>query len=250
VDGVLEGYPRTEGIFAGSPNWLYKFKQNGSFNLQTGKAYRLVIKRNDGKEDITAQTIIPGTFTLIKPFLGDPVPNISFAGSVATPFRWRTDENAYYFNLSFRIRINERNLNGTLAQVITLDWNPVKNLEREDGPAQGGLYDVGTGITGKSFYNFLAQNLQRPAPNRYRQFAGCDIIIDGGGREIKEFLETLEANSGLTGAEIFPNYTNISEGFGVFTAKNRTIAENIRINALTVDSMNLSSVTDTLGFIN
>ncbi|MBL7808850.1 MAG: DUF4249 family protein, partial [Saprospiraceae bacterium] len=112
VDGVLEGYPRTEGIFAGSPNWLYKFKQNGSFTLQTGKTYRLVIERNDGKEDVTAETTMPGTFTLVKPFLGDPVPNISFAGSVGTPIRWRTDENAYFFNLTIRVRIHERFLNG------------------------------------------------------------------------------------------------------------------------------------------
>lgn len=250
VDGVLEGYPRTEGIFAGSPNWLYKFKQNANFTLITGQAYRLVIKRNDGREDITAVTTLPGTFTLLAPFLGDPVPNISFAGSVGTRVRWRGDENAYFFNLTFRVRINERFLNGQLAETKTLIWEASKNVEREDGPPQNGLYETIATITGNSFYNFLAKNLQRPAPNRYRQFGGCDIIIDGGGKEIKEFLETAEANSGLTGAEIFPNYTNISEGFGVFTSKNRTIAQNIRINAITVDSMNLSSIADTLGFIN
>ncbi len=251
VDGGLEGYPRTEGIFAGSPNWLYKFKQDPNFQMQTGKVYKLVIKRNDGKEDITAETTIPATFTLVKPFLGDPVPNISFAGSVATPIRWRSDENAYFFNLTFRIRINERNLNGTLAQSYTLVWEAAKNIKRAlDVPAQNGLYEANTAISGNSFYNFLAQHLQRPPANRYRQFAGCDIIIDGGGKEIQEFLETVAANSGLTGAEVFPNYSNISEGYGVFTAKNRTLAENVRINALTVDSMNMNPIADTLGFIN
>ena len=69
-----------------------------------------------------------------------------------------------------------------------------------------------------------------------------------GGREIKEYLETAAANGNLTGAETFPSYTNISEGYGVFTAKNQTIASGLRIDVVTVDSMNMSSITDTLGF--
>jgi hypothetical protein len=57
VDGVKEGIVRDSGIFAQSPNWLYKIKpaQLGG-GLQAGATYVLIIKRADGKADITANS--------------------------------------------------------------------------------------------------------------------------------------------------------------------------------------------------
>lgn len=248
VNGTLEGYPRTSGAFATEPNWLYKV-DNG-LSLVAGKTYRLIIKRTDGRPDVTAETTLPKDFLILYPDLNSQVPKMVFAGSKATTFRWRTDENGYFFNITFVIRYNERNLNGVLISTNELVWEAATNIEREGDVVANGLYEVRKALSGTSFYNFLAQNLQRPEPNRYREFAGCDMIVAGGGKEIKEYLETANANSGLTGAETFPNYTNISEGYGIFTAKNQTKALNIRMDALTVDSMKMNSITDTLGFIN
>ena len=49
-------------------------------------------------------------------------------------------------------------------------------------------------------------------------------------------------------AVLFPNYTNVSEGYGIFTGKTRSIAQNIRISTKTVDSMNVRPLTDSLRF--
>lgn len=249
VDGALDGYPRAPGVFADQPNWLYKVKPGGAFALEAGKTYRLVIKRNDGQPDITAETTLPKDFGITKPNIADQAPKMGFFGSKKTDIIWNTDVNGYYFNVTFRIKIVEKNLNGTVAGTQELVWEAAKNVERGTDLVAGGLYSGIASITGSSFYNFLAQHLQRPAPNRYREFGTCTLIIDGGGKEIKKYLETANANAGLTGAETFPNYTNLSEGFGIFTAKNRTIADNIRIDVVTIDSMNMSSVADTLGFV-
>ncbi len=169
-------------------------------------------------------------------------------GSKSTPIKWYTDVNGVFFNVTIRVRYHERNLDGSLISTEELIWEAWTNREREPN-VSGGQYIGSVGLLGNSFYHFLAEHLQRPLPNRYREFASCDIIIDGGGKEIKEYLDTYDANGGLTGAETFPNYTNISEGHGIFTGKNRTIAKNIRFEALTVDSMNLSPIADTLGFV-
>ena len=143
----------------------------------------------------------------------------------------------------------DKNANGTTAASHELVWLAAKNVPRGDvNSGAGGLYTVTEPIARNSFYNFLAQNLQRPVGNMYREFQTVDIFIEGGGREIKEYLETAEANGGLTGAEVFPNFSNISEGFGIFTGKNQVIGQNIRITPATVDSMNANSITDTLRF--
>jgi len=249
VDGALEGYPRDAGIFAGQPNWLYKLSPTGNFSLEPGKSYRLVIERADGKPDVTAETTIPKDFFITKPILSTQVPVIGFEKNVpGTPIEWRTDVNGYYFNITFRIRYHDKNANGTIAATHELVWDAAKNVERDSLSIGNGVYLASKEIPKNSFFNFLAQNLQRPVGNMYREFQACDLIINGGGREIKEYLETANANSGLTGAETFPNYTNISEGYGIFTGKNQTTVNNIRITTRTVDSMNVSSITDTLRF--
>lgn len=250
VDGALEGYPREAGVFAGQPNWLYKVKPGGGFALEPGKDYRLVIVRADGKADVTAVTTVPKDFIVLKPNLMDVIPVIAFTENApGTPISCRTDINGYFFNFTFIVRYYDKNLNGTIASTHELVWKAATNVERDEMPSGNGLYNVSVNLPRNSFYNFLAQHMQKPGPNLYREFKNCDLIIDGGGKEIKEYLETAQANSGLTGAETFPNYTNISEGYGIFTSKSRTIAENIRIDIKTVDSMNVSSITDTLGFI-
>jgi hypothetical protein len=249
VDGALEGYPRKGGIFAQQPNWLYKAKSTGGFSLKPGKSYRLVIKRADGKPDITAETTLPGNFIVINPSDQTSPPNqLSLAGTNSGSIIWNSDVNGYYFNVTLVIRYREKALNGTTLSTNTLVWEAAKNVKRSEVTSGNGFYRGVVSLTGTSFYNFLSQNLTRPAPDRYREFATFDIILDGGGYEIKEYLETAQANSGLTGAETFPNYSNISEGYGIFTARNRSIKEGLRFTLLTVDSMNVNSLTDTLGF--
>ncbi len=248
VDGALEGYPRDQGVFAGQPNWLYKLVPPIGFALEAGQTYKLIIERNDNLPDVTAETTLPGQFTIIRPLVSSIAPKIAFAGSALTAITWRTDDNGVFFNVTIKVRINERNLNGSLVSTQELVWEAAKNIERDPDLIGTAQYEGTVSLSGISFYNFLAKHLQRPAPNRYREFKDCDIILEGGGKEIKEYLETANANSGLTGAETFPNYTNISEGYGIFTAKNRTVGQAIGFEGITVDSMNRSSITDTLGF--
>src|SRR5688572_11948988 len=46
VNGELEGYPREEGIFAETPNYLYKIKAN-VINLVIGEKYEFVLDKGD-----------------------------------------------------------------------------------------------------------------------------------------------------------------------------------------------------------
>lgn len=249
VDGALEGYPRESGIFAGQPNWLYKAKPSGNFVVEAGKTYRLMIERKDGKPSVTAETTLPADFFVTKPDLTPIIPRIAFTSNLpGTPIEWRSDVNGYFFNITFKVRYVERNPNGTVFSSHELVWEAAKNATRDSLPSGGGFYRANVSIPRNSFYGFLAKNMQKPQGNRYREFVNCDLIIDGGGREIKEYLDTYRANSGLTGAESFPNYTNISEGYGIFSSKNRLVVPGLRIDVATVDTMNRTSIADTLGF--
>lgn len=247
VDGNLEGYVRDEGIFADQPNWLYKLKPAVGQNLTPGETYRLVIVRKDGRDDITAETTLPKDFTITRPDPTAIVRKVSFAYSTTTTVDWRTDVNGVYFNLTFRLPYREEAPDGTVLLRDTLVWEAAKNVERLDQQVGAGLYKGTTELQGAQFFRFLSEQLA-PTDNNFRYFEKGFIYLEGGGKEIKDYNITASANSGLTGAEVFPVYTNLSEGFGIFTAKNQVIMGNIQVSEQTIDSMFYHPLTQNLKF--
>ncbi|MFK7810799.1 MAG: hypothetical protein AB8F74_23530, partial [Saprospiraceae bacterium] len=56
VDGNNEGLQREEGIFADSPNWLYKMKPSGVDTLAPDTEYQIIVKRDEDSEPVTGTT--------------------------------------------------------------------------------------------------------------------------------------------------------------------------------------------------
>jgi len=244
VDGNLEGHVRDEGIFADQPNWLYKVK---GYPLVPGEKYRLVIQRSDGRADITAETTIPKDFTIISPSPADLVRKIGFQSSVPTPVEWSSDENGAYFNITFILPYREESPTGMVLLRDTLLWQAGNNVERASIQVGPGIYRNLLQASGADLFRFLASSLQ-PTSTTFRYFERGSIVVVGGGKEIREFNVTASANSGITGAEVYPTYTNLSEGFGVFTAKNEFKMNNVQITEGTIDSMKLNPITQGLNF--
>lgn len=245
VDGALEGYPRKGGIFASQPNWLYKIKPEEMDSLNREETYRLIIERTDGRPPVTAQTTIPRDFTFFKPNPTLTPPRINFFPSSTADVEWRSDSNAVKFNVFFTIRYREEASDGSV-QHKQLVWKAAEDAELTQ-LGGGNLYRGQTKIPAINFYRFLNENIA-PTNTVFRYFERLDIQVIGGGKEIQEFLVSSSANSGLTGAEVLPTYTNLSEGYGVFTAKNSVTLAQILIETKTVDSMNLHPLTTGLNF--
>jgi hypothetical protein len=249
VDGVREGIVRQEGIFATRPNWLYKYKPAGTAVLTPGETYRLLIERKDGKPNITSETTIPRDFAFRAPNPADIPPRISFLeDSIVTRIEWRTDINGLFFNTTLNIRYREENLNGTVLDRKTLTWVMARNSRRGNFEiGVGGQYRATAEATGKQFFEFLNKNIQ-PTTDRVRIFEDIDVIVEGGGREIEKLLETQSANAGLTGAEVISNYTNLSEGYGLFTGKNVARLTKVQVTPQTLLAMQRSALTRGLNF--
>ncbi|MBK8196087.1 MAG: DUF4249 family protein [Lewinellaceae bacterium] len=245
VDGTKEGIIRDPGTFATDPNWLYKLKPDPGSTLIPGETYRLNIERVDGKPPITAETTIPKDFTFVTPSPAQTPPFINFAPSSNTNVDWRADANAVLFNVYFIVRYREEAGNGTVLEHVTLEWKSPATVDRS--VLSSGVIRGQIGVRGSDFYKFLSENIQ-PTTDRFRYFEPMSIRIEGGGQEINEFQITASANSGLTGAEVLPTYTNLSEGYGIFTAKNESTLGGIKVTTQTVDSMNINPLTFGLNF--
>jgi hypothetical protein len=228
VDGNLEGLPRKTGIFANSPNWLYKANTFGADSLVPGVEYKIVIKKTNDSKEFFGSTKIPGKFK----YQSSPTVNLFLTeigidtGGVGK-LDFRCDKNGVYFNADMIVRYKEVNpTTGAFLFRKELNWVMGRNVKRKDNPLGAG--DVYGGlINSPSFFKFLSENLQPTGNHRY--FEDFTLILEGGGSEIELFLETLSANAGITGAEVVPSYTNMSEGFGIVTSKSKLVTNKVRI---------------------
>ncbi len=250
VDGNLEGFKRDSGIFATTPNWLYKIKASEiEGGLKEGQKYKLVIKRADGQPDITAETTIPKAFTLVTPNPTTTPPRINFLGDLGTTFRWSHDENAVFFNVYLTIPYREE-IPGETTRRDTIQWKAASNVQAASATSESTL----TQVLGNDFYTVIKNRLVErygsvenvPVASRY--FGNVTITVEGGGKEIREFRLTAEANSGLTGAEIVQTYSNLSEGFGIFSAKNTTVKNGFKVENETIEAMKLSPIVQNFTF--
>lgn len=250
VDGVKEGFPRKDGIFATAPNWLYKVKpKSGEPVVEVGKKYNVIVKRNDGRADITGSTTVPVDYTFNVPSQIQTPPLMSFPSDTTTfDVQWRTDINAYYFNIYVTVRYREEAPDGTVLSKNAVVWKAAAGVTRKAVPLGGSSQYQGIApLEGIAFYEFLAANIP-PANGTFRYFENCDLTLEGGGLDLLKFNEVASASGGITGAEVIPSYTNMSEGFGLFLSKNATTLGNVRITPETVKGMNTLNLTKGLNF--
>lgn len=253
VDGRDEGIVRDSGVFANQPNWLYKLSTTGSDTLIEGAKYRLVIKRANGKPDITGTTTIPNAFRWAEPIattLSSVVPKLNFDTAGKVDVAWRTDENGVFFNVSLTMKYKETDpITGqTIGAPITLVWDMAKNVKRNDTPSTTTppLNYKGS-FESPSIYEFLHDHIA-PTNDRHRYFLELSFTVEGGGKEIERFLETISANSGITGAEVIPLYSNMSEGYGLLTGKNKYTQGSIRMGTQTIERIMEHPLTKALNF--
>jgi hypothetical protein len=248
VDATLDGYVRDGGIFASQPNYLYKIRAAdlGGGGIQPGKTYLLLVERADGKPTVTAQTTVPKDFRFVRPSSTAVNPMVTFTPNKIENIEWRSDEQAAYFNLTFALHIQER-LGTDPAVSKTLYWTPLRNYGIGERLSGGTEYRTIAPLPGVAFYQFLHDNLDSTFAGT-RSFTNTDIILKGGGKELQEFQETASANSGLTGAEVIPVFSNVEEGRGLFLSTNTTVFPAVKISTFTVDSLRIHYLTRRLNF--
>ena len=241
VDGNLEGHVRESGTFAQAPNWLYKLKpsQPGGI-IKGGEKYKLVIERADGRAPVTAETEVPDTLFLNSPKTEDIPRQIAIHGPNPSAIDFRVSKEAYIFDVYINIRYRELAPDGTLLGNKNVRWQIGKNILRENNLIGGGYYRGKAFYQARDFYTFLLGNVDTVA-NVQRYFNGFDIEVEGAGPEIAKYQESEAINAGLTGAEISTRYTNLSEGYGIFTAKRAWRFEEFDLKPVSFDSLNANA---------
>lgn len=239
VNAEDEGFTREEGVFATSPNYLYKLDQpiNEEFT------YRLVITKNDGSPTIEAETRICEDFDITSPF--DTTIPIRFDsdGDQPTRFRWSSTTNSKFYNAKILVEISEApSSDPSNVTNRKLVWNITDNIK----PNDNGL--VSLEVSGSSFFEFMSESLE---PGFNRQLIGIELVVGAGAQALLEYIEIGQVNAGITGADLIPTYTNIEgdESYGVFSSRYyKTFGQYQIFDASTLDSLSSGYRTNNLGF--
>jgi len=253
VDGNEEGFIRDDGIFATSPNYIYKYEFPQGQNFESLSEYELQINRGDNLPLVTGSTVILEDVDIRAP--------LSPTNSSYRPFRWGDNENAWSLEISWRakpiaaiydvvliLHIEEHEVNNpNNPTLMDLQWEVFKNIPSTEGSTNGDIVSIKSTITSESFFNYIKSSFE-VNNNVFRRFRGIDIIVRSGGAEVKEYLDVGQVNSGITSSQIIPTFTNMSEGFGIFTSVNETRFNGHSISGLTQDSLADGQITKDLNF--
>ncbi|MEK7258000.1 MAG: hypothetical protein AAB316_24790, partial [Bacteroidota bacterium] len=243
VDGKSEGYPREPGVFAEEPNWLYKI-DSSVLLLKPKESIRLRIDRGNGLPEVTARTLVLTKLKLRRP---DPTNtnSFNFAYNLPTEIQWSSDDSTKVFDVNFIFRYAEFPAdNPNQVEEKTVEWQWARGYRP---PAEGLIVHSLEKELGEEFYQVLKNNIPVNSILK-RVFLGIDVVITGGGDSLNKYVNVAESNTGITGAQEIPTYTNLSEGRGVFSSISKLVQKNVQLTQATRDSLRLGIHTKQLNF--
>ena len=240
VDGNLEGYPRKAGTFANAPNWLYKI-DSLTLDLKEGDQVQVQIDRGSGLPIVTAEAVILGKGIQRTPGTNDP--SFSFDYNLPTKLAWSSSEHARIFDVTLFIRYTEYPIGQPdLFEHKVIEWKWGQGVRFPSVTSQYILEKQGV-----EFYQVMANNIP-VNPDMKRIFEGIDIQIIQGGEALEKYINVALANTGITGSQELPTYTNLSEGLGVFSSVNFLETKDVLLTAISRDSLRNGVFTKDLNF--
>ena len=207
--------------------------------MRADEQWRITLQRaGDTKTLAQATTKVIGNYSIFAPqagaFLFLTYDN-TFNVSIET-----TELSAKFYDA--KIVVNYDELIGTTRTAKKSEW-----LLASGSPRLGA--DIQTYIrrNAKDFYNTLANNIPVNA-NATRYFKDFDIEVTAGGQELIDFVNVGIANIGITGSQAKPTYTNIENGLGLFTSRNKAVLRGVKLNDQSLDLLKTGDVTKGLNF--
>lgn len=248
VDGDTLGIAKQPGIFATSPNILYRFVAD----LDYTHTYKLVAENELTGKIITAETQLVDSFAITRPDDEGVFPQaFSISPQNVYQLRWKTAQDARIYDITLRFHYREGiyfpegdSIHYTFSG--TKDWVMKRNYETE---STAGNITTTFDVAGETFYNFIKTSFEPVADFTFIRIAdSVQFIIDGGGIELFNYFEYNNATLGITEGQITDAYTNVDGGLGILSSRFHKEGLIYPLSTQTRDSVACSSVTNGLNF--
>lgn len=244
VDADKEGFKRANGTFATSPNYLYKIK-TADINLRENKTYRLIVKKNDG-------VVLTEANTIVLPDLKyeEPEPReLSLATSFLVTWSSIDYRPSKIYDVIFHVNVEERVPTESVWKPVNgLTWTLVRGFAPTSSDLNPNINRVSYRQKDvNAFYRFLAENLDKDK-KVVRKLRGIDVEVIAAGDDLYQYLNVSNINSGITGTEVLPTYSNVKDGYGILSSRNRFISKDLGIGQRSLDSLLRGKFTKPLNF--
>lgn len=252
VDGDALGLPKETGTFANSPNILYRF--TGS--LDPNKRYKLQVTNTTNNFVFeTKKTSNQEGIALVKDFqilVPSKAAKLNIQNNAPAKAIWNTAENAGIYDLSVRFHYREYNQSDNSLRADTFaDIFLYKSLIQD--------YGSGSNIQAELTADVLLKGLSNKLEARsdvYREFnnqKGMVFTFSVGGTDLAAYINSQQAQSGLTSNEALPPYSNISpigQAVGLFSSRYVKQVDSVLLSNNGLDTLSCSTLSSALRFKN
>jgi hypothetical protein len=256
---MIDYFPKDSGIFAYDKNILYYTTEALNSNLR----YLLTIIKPVQQDTTTASTILCKNFFMSYPPNSNTI--LSFEdqfGLNQNPkltMKWGHDDNSYAYQLGIRFHYKEWVASdpGNKVDKVFEYYFPMFTIYGNGGGFNAEYYDIGTHIVKyevfkTDFYGAVKSSIDAdPAGTpsndlHVRSFSSLDIIVLQASQELYKYI-TLNKPS-LSFVQKLSDYTNISDGRGIFASRSNSGINGLNLNQQTRDSLSEGQFTKDLNF--
>lgn len=239
------------GAFYGpdQANAIYSFSSPAG-TLNTDSQYELVVTNTQTGVTASAQTnlILSAKPTSILSPFSAPAETTPFFNFVLPnnddynyPVRWISGKNARIYQLVVRLNYVDSTTSGNITQ--KLDW--LFPAQKTQG--LGGGENMRNDFLGQGFMQFVGNQLEPYSGLEARKALQVELLLMAGGDDLSTFIDVNKPSTGIVQER--PEYTNISNGLGVFSTRFNEIPFIKKMSQITTDSLACGQYTQHLKFL-
>lgn len=230
---------KDSGLFANDANILYRTNAT----LNPANRYRVEI------EKFSNGTIVSGETALLQNLTVQNPPNNGVQYSVLGPnaqnnpfVRYTTGANGKVYNVVIRFNFTEINTqtNDTTRRFVDLTLQQYVALNLNGGES------VTQTFTKDQFYQNIAANVAPIQQNVIRKIGRLEFLFYVGANDLYTYIEVNEPSNTLQQEK--PEFTNVTNGLGLISARYTTVRNNISLSGPSIDSLLNGRFTSNLGF--
>lgn len=246
VDGDTIGLPKEEGVFAQSPNYLYRtsydIKASDFANLYN---YELVVINNKSNKVYRAKANMVGETEILSPLReSDPRFNIDDDTNRYIYIIYREAPQAKMYDCVIRFRYKEYNKETpNQVRIDSVDWQVFKSKQTI---RLRGYEEQQTNIRSYLFYDFLNSAIDAD-PLVERVPIDMAFHLYGAGEDMYTFVSVNQPSIGIVQKK--PEFTNISDGLGIFSSLNIKSLNHIKIDDPMMTRLVSSTRVSELNFV-
>ena len=210
---ALQDSNKAPGTFYGPIQTLYYFNE---LSLDPASEYKLVIKKNETGDVVTARTPLVQNFKFANTgFWNASKPKVNFFNNgifgTFKQAKWKSAVNGRRYQLTITFHYYEKpaGLTGPLDHK-TLKWT----FPTIKAPDLDGDDEIGSEINGEDFYKYVANKLDpiSVSNNVDRCIGTLDFEVSVGGEDFNTYLDVNEPSTGIVQER--PEFTNVFDGNG------------------------------------